>query len=144
MFCLESVLFGLCYEFSASFRKFINFLLFGSSSEPFAADYFYWFWGNMYSGGLKKLAAAVAGGGAALENQRKKENREKIEYADNQTEEAAQTNEGFQNPTEMSDFHTERRKEWVEENGTVTKAGTKVQAAMEKAGEMWNNYTSGS
>ena len=43
--CLESLTFGLLYENSEYFKKSTNYLLFGSSDEAFAADYFHWFWG---------------------------------------------------------------------------------------------------
>jgi hypothetical protein len=42
--CFESLIFGLLYEHSEYFRNFFNSLLFGNSDEPYAADYFYWFW----------------------------------------------------------------------------------------------------
>ena len=120
MLCLESLLFGLFYEFSMYFRKYINFLLFGGSSEPFATDYFNWFWGDMWGQGGKKAVATITGA-AAIEAKRGQENKQKNAYADKQTKESSNTEEGFQNPTEMSDFHTERRKEWVEENGFLTR-----------------------
>ena len=38
--CLESFLFEILYEYSMIFKKSTNFLLFGSSDEPFTVDYF--------------------------------------------------------------------------------------------------------
>ena len=121
MLCLENFVFGLLYEYSTYFKKFTNFMLFGSSSEPFALDYFQWFWGkNMWQQAGKKAASAVAGA-AAANAKREQENREKFEYADKQTEQRSNEEEGFNNVTERAEFHKERRYEWIEENGTVTK-----------------------
>jgi hypothetical protein len=119
--CFESFIFGLLYENSEHFKKFTNYLLFGNSDEPFAADYFYWFWGNMWRQGAKK-AIPVMSGAAATEAKRQQENKEKMEYADKHTEQAgSNTNEGFKTPIERADYHKDRRDEWVQENGTVTK-----------------------
>ena len=54
--------------------------------------------------------------------QRQKENKEKHEYADKQSEMAVSKSEqNFKSPQEYADFNKARREEWVEENGTVTK-----------------------
>ena len=120
MLCLESFIFGLLYEYSEYYKKIINFMLFGNSDEPFAADYFYWFWGNMFRQAGKKAAPLITTV-VALEAKRQQENQQKNDYANLQTAEAAATKQGFQNPTERAGFHTDRRNEWVQENGAVTK-----------------------
>jgi hypothetical protein len=115
------LIFGLLYENSEYYRKFINYLLFGSSDEPFAADYFYWFWGNMRQQAGRKAGPAIAGA-AAVETKRQHENREKIAYANKHTEQAnTDTKEGFKDPNERAEYHKNRRDEWVQENGTITK-----------------------
>ena len=120
VFCFESFVFGVLYEYSTSYKKLINFILFGDSDEPFAAQYFQWFWGNnMFARAVKKAGPAI-GGFLTAELKRRQENRAKIRYADKTTEEANNTLEGFRNPTEMASYHTARRDEWVHENGTVT------------------------
>jgi hypothetical protein len=125
--CFESLIFGLLYEYSTFFQNSINFLLFGNSSEPFASDYFHWFWGNMWKQGLKK-AAQVGAPILAGEAKREQENNAKIKYADKQTEQAQQnTAEGFKTPDERAQYHADRRSEWVQENGTVTKAVKSLQ-----------------
>jgi hypothetical protein len=68
----------------------------------------------------KKAASAVAGA-AAANAKREQKNREKLEYADKQTEQRSNEEEGFNNLTERAEFHKKRRYEWIEENGTVTK-----------------------
>ena len=109
--CFESLIFGLLYEYSEYFRKFINFLFFGNPDEPFAADYFHWFWGNMWQQASKKAAPVVAGA-IAVESKRRKENKEKNDYADRQTEEAStNTQKGFKDPSERAAYHKERREE---------------------------------
>ena len=107
------MIFGLLYENSEYFKKFINSLLFGSSDEPFAADYFYWFWGNMWQQAGRKAGPAIAGA-AAVEAKRQHENKEKNEYADKHTEQASSnTKERFKNPNERAEYHKDRRDEWV-------------------------------
>jgi hypothetical protein len=118
--CFESFLFGLLYENSEYFRKFVNSLLFGRSDEPFAVDYFYWFWGNTWKQASKK-AGSVITGVIALETKRQHENKEKIMYADKQTNESGEKSKGFEYPDERAAFHKARREEWVQENGLVTK-----------------------
>jgi F-type H+-transporting ATPase subunit a len=121
--CFESFLFGLLYESSEYFRKGIHFLLFGNSDEPFAADYFSWFWGNSnkWKQAGKKVAPIIAGS-VAVEVKRQQENIEKNTYADRHTQEAStSTKEGFQNPNAIAEYRKDRRDEWVQENGTVTK-----------------------
>lgn len=119
--CFESLIFGLLYENSEYFRKFINYLLFGSSDEPFAANYLYWFWGNMWKQASRKVGPIVAGA-AVVEAKRQYENKEKNEYADKHTEQAStNTKEGFKDPNEIAEYHKDRRDEWVQENGSVTK-----------------------
>lgn len=118
--CFESLLFGLFYEYSEYFKKLTNYALFGNPEEPFARDYFHWFWGNMWKQGLEKLGALAVGVGA-VEGKRQLEIGEKNRYADTHTDAADKTTEGFKTPIERADFHKERRAEWVEENGTVTK-----------------------
>ena len=119
--CFESLIFGLLYENSEYFRKFINYLLFGSSDDAFAADYFYWFWGNVWQQAGRKAGPAIAGA-AAVEAKRQHENKEKNEYADKHTEQAGtNTKEGFKDPNERAEYHKDKRDEWVQENGTVTK-----------------------
>jgi hypothetical protein len=109
------------YENSEHYRKFINYLLFGSSDDAFAADYFYWFWGNMWQQASKKAGSVIAGA-AAVEAKRQMENKEKNEYADKHTDKAeTDTKEGFKAPQERAEYHKDRRDEWVQENGTVTK-----------------------
>jgi hypothetical protein len=120
--CFESFLFGLLYENSEYFRKFVNSLLFGRSDEPFAVDYFYWFWGNTWKQASKK-AGSVITGAIVLESKRQQENKEKNLYADKQTNEAGEkTIKGFEYPYEREAFHKARREEWVQENGLVTKS----------------------
>ena len=120
--CFESLIFGLLYETSEYFRQFINYLLFGSSDEPFAADYFYWFWGNMWRQAGKKAAPLVAGV-MAIETKRQQENKERTQYADKQTELASSdTKKGFETPNERAEFHAAKRDEWTYEHGTVTLA----------------------
>jgi hypothetical protein len=125
--CFESLIFGLLYENSKYFKKFINYLLFGSSDEPFAADYFYWFWGGMGQQAGRKAEPVVAGvavvaAAAAVEAKRQHENKKKNEYADEQTEQASSnTKEGFKDSNEKAEYHKDRRDEWVQENGSVTK-----------------------
>ena len=120
----ESMVFGFLYETVPSFKKVINFILFGNASEPFADVYFKWFWGNMNQAGKRFLKAVVAGA-TPVEVQRRWENHQKTIYADEQTAGAAKTQQGFQTPDERAAFHKIRRDEWVDENGTVTK-GIKI------------------
>jgi F0F1-type ATP synthase membrane subunit a len=120
--CFESFLFGLLYEYSEYFRKGTNFLLFGNSDELFAADYFSWFWGNMWKQAAKKAAPIVTGAAVAVEAKRQQEIAEKTRYADDLTKEASiYTKEGFQTPNERAGYHKDRQDEWVQDNGTVTK-----------------------
>lgn len=42
--CLESFVFAILYENSNYFIRLSNLLIFGDSEEPFASEYFYWFW----------------------------------------------------------------------------------------------------
>jgi hypothetical protein len=127
------LIFGLLYQYSEYFRKLTNFLLFGNSDESFVADYFYWFWGNMWQQAGRKAGPAIAGA-AAVETKREHENKEKMEYADKHTEQAS-TNikEGFKNPNERAEYHKVRRDEWVQENGTVTKV-------MKTIEDWWNVF----
>lgn len=122
VFCFESILFGLMYKYSVHFRSKTNLLLFGGSHEPFAEEYFHWFWGNMFfNQGAKKGAPFIAAL-TAIELQRKRENQQKIAYADDQTDLAVKTSEvKFKTPQEVSEFHVAKQREWVMENGTVTK-----------------------
>jgi hypothetical protein len=121
------LIFGLLYENSEYYRKFINYLLFGSSDEPFAADYFYWFWGNMWQQAGRKAGPAIAVA-AAVEAKRQDENREKMAYADKRTEQAStNTKERFKDPNERAEYYKDRLDEWVQENGTVTKVMKTVQ-----------------
>ena len=69
----------------------------------------------------RKAGPAIAGA-AAVEAKRQHENKEKNEYADKHTEQAGtNTKEGFKDPNERAEYHKDRRDEWVQENGTVTK-----------------------
>ena len=124
--CLESLIFGLLYNYSKYFRKSINYLLFGNSDEPFAKDYFYWFWGNTWQNGLKIFGVA-ASAVTAVETKRQQENQEKIAYADLHTERAIKVKNDFKNPTEIAEFHKNRRDEWVQENGIITKIIKKIE-----------------
>jgi hypothetical protein len=118
--CLESLVFGLLYDYSTSFKRFVNYTLFVSSSEPFAKDYFQWFWGNTWRAASKKFWTTVTGAGF-IEAQRQLENRKKIQFADRQTERAAtETNKGFETPNDIAKFHADRQDEWISDNGTVT------------------------
>ena len=119
--CFESFIFGLLYEYSKYFKKSVNSLLFCRSDKTFAQKYFNWFWGNTYSK-AGKVITTIGGTAVALEMQRQKENKEKHEYADKQSEMAVSKSEqNFKSPQEYADFNKARREEWVEENGTVTK-----------------------
>ena len=115
--CFESFMFGFLYEHSKHFRRAVNYLLFGSPNEPFAKDYFHWFWGNMWQRATKKVGPALAAA-AAIEARRQQENRQKEEYADKHIEQASNnTEKGFKDPAELANYHKERRDEWVQENG---------------------------
>ena len=117
--CLQSLIFAILYENFDYFRRFSNWVIFGASKEPFALEYFKWFWGNMFRKAGEK-AAAVAAAAAAAEAQRQHENSQKVGYADKQTNKADETVQGFQTPQDRANFHTDRRNEWVEENATIT------------------------
>ena len=70
-----------------------------------------------------RKAGSVLAGAATVEAKRQLENKEKNEYADKHTEQASiNTKEGFKNPTERAEYHRVRRDEWVQENGSITKA----------------------
>lgn len=121
LLCVQSFLFGLAYECSETARKSVNWFVFGDTHEPFAAKYFYWFWGNMYKKVLEKLAP-IAAGVAAMETSRQIENTRRDAFADEQTYKAAnETETGFKTPKERADFFTDRQNEWVDKSGTVTK-----------------------
>ena len=107
LLAIESFVFGLLYEYSSAFRRMINFVVFGNLPETFVSQYFFWFWGNMFSKGGKAAAAAAAAGGA-LEKKRQYENEAKIAYADRQTEKADKYTSGFKTPQERAKFHKER------------------------------------
>lgn len=117
--CLQSLMFAILYENSDYFKQFSNWVIFGASKEPFASEYFKWFWGNMFRKATEK-AATVAAAAIAVEAQRRHENEQKLEYADKQTDKADQTNQGFETPQDRANFHTDRRHEWIEENGTIS------------------------
>ena len=117
--CLENAMFGLLYEKFDYFRRCVNWVIFGASEEPFALEYFEWFWGNMFRAAIQK-GTTVGVAALALEAERTRENYLKVAYADRQTELAARTNRGFETPQDRANFHTARRNEWVAENGTVT------------------------
>jgi hypothetical protein len=117
--CLQSLIFAILYENFDYFKRFSNWVIFGASEEPFASEYFKWFWGNMFKKAGEKAASAAAAA-AAIEAKRQHENAKKLAYADKQTDKADGTNEGFKTPQNRADFHTDRRDEWVEENGSVT------------------------
>lgn len=46
--CLQSLIFAISYENSDYFKRLSNWVIFGASEEPFASEYFRWFWGNMF------------------------------------------------------------------------------------------------
>lgn len=47
--CLQSLIFAISYENSDYFKRFTNWVIFGASEEPFASEYFAWFFGgNMF------------------------------------------------------------------------------------------------
>ena len=111
--CLQSLIFAILYENFDYFKRFSNWVIFGTSEEPFASEYFKWFWGNMFRKATEKAAAAA-------EAKRQHENAQKMTYADKQTDKADGTKQGFKTPQDRADFHANRRDEWVEENGTIT------------------------
>jgi hypothetical protein len=117
--CLQSFIFALLYENFEYFRRFSNWVIFGASDEPFASEYFKWFWGNMFKKGVEKLAGVTAAA-AVAEAKRQQENSSKLDYANEQTDKADGTNKGFETPQNRADFHRDRRDEWVEENDTIT------------------------
>ena len=120
--CIESLIFGLLYVNSNIFKKYINFLIFGSGSETFAASYFAWFWGNTWQQALQKLTP-VLGAAAAVEAQRQVEISKKIEYANIRTIEAARNSQtGFKTPHDEHAFHAARQVEYVKDNTIVCKA----------------------
>ena len=57
IFCLESLIFAILYEYSTYFKKLINSLLFGNYTDFFVADYFEWFWVNTWKEGAKKIGS---------------------------------------------------------------------------------------
>ena len=131
--CLESILFGLLYEYSKYFRELVNFSLFGRPDEPFAVKYFHWFWGNMWSRGSKKLAPIVTTA-AAVEAKRQAENKARTAYANQRTDSAGvNTKEGFKTPNEMAEYHQARVDEFTDKNGLVTKAIKVVNEFFEKS-----------
>ena len=117
--CLQSLIFALLYENFEYFRRFSNWVIFGASDEPFASEYFKWFWGNMFKKAGEK-AASLAAAAFAAEAKRQQENSSKLNYANEQTDKADGTNKGFETPQDRADFHKDRRDEWVDENGTIT------------------------
>lgn len=108
--CLESFLFGVSYEYSESFRNLINSLLFGNSIDPFAAEYFQWFWGRMWKQAVKAGGALVTGGGLA-EAKRIAEIREKNTFAERQAELSIKANQGFKTRQELLQFQKEQREQ---------------------------------
>ena len=124
--CLQSLIFAILYEKFDYFKRFSNWVIFGAYEEPFASEYFEWFWGNMFKKAIEK-AAGLAAVTASVEAQRQRENARRLEYADKQTDKAGNvTKKGFETPQERADFHMDRRNEWTEENGTITWAIKKV------------------
>ena len=56
-----------------------------------------------------------------LNNQQ--ENQQKEEYADKHVEQASNnTEKRLKDPAELANYHKERRDEWVQESGVVTRA----------------------
>ena len=131
--CLQSLIFAILYENFDYFKRFSNWVIFGTSEEPFASEYFKWFWGNMFRKATEKAAAAAAAA-AAAEAKRQHENAQKMTYADKQTEKADATKQGFETPQNRADFHKDRRDEWVEENGTVTWGIKKMREGFSSSG----------
>ena len=131
--CLQSLIFALLYENFKYFRRFSNLVIFGASDEPFASEYFKWFWGNMFKKGGEK-AATVAAALVAAEAKRREENSKKLDYVNEQTDKADRTNQGFETPQDRADFHSDRRDEWVEENGTITWAIKQVKDYLSGSG----------
>lgn len=128
------------YEHSESYRKLVNYILFGNSAEAFAANYFHWFWGNMCGKASQKEKAApytfifmAIAGAAAVEAKRQSEITQKLRYADEQTKKAIEeTTQRFKTVEELEKFHKDRREEWVAENGIVIKVIKKVENAIDK------------
>ena len=60
IYVLESYFFAMSYENNVSFRKFVNNKLF-KGNNPFAKEYFSFFWGNMNSGGAGKARSGLVG-----------------------------------------------------------------------------------
>lgn len=90
------------------------------------------FGGNMWRQASKKAGPAMTAA-AAIEFKRAQENMQKNYYADRQTKEASK-NEGFKDPNERAGYHKDRRDEWVQESGTITK--------LEKiVGNWWDSFS---
>ena len=130
--CLQSLIFAILYENFDYFKRFSNWVIFGTSEEPFASEYFKWFWGNMFRKATEKGAALAAA--AAAEAKRQQENAQKRTYANEQTDKADATMQGFETPQNRADFHKDRRDEWVQENGTVTWGIQKVREFFSSSG----------
>ena len=117
---LQSIIFGLSYKHSESFKKFINRMVFGDLDNPFVKEYFDWFWGDMWSQTGKTLiqSAAVF---TALEIRRQREDYNKHVYAQLFTL-MASIKRMFRNEKERVAYHMAKQEEWINKNGVITKA----------------------
>lgn len=83
---------------------------------------------------IRKALEKAGLAAAATEAQRQHENAQKLKYADEQTNKADETNQGFETPQDRANFHSDRRREWVEGNGTVTAGLEKLKEAFKNSG----------
>ena len=109
--CLQSLIFAISYENSDYFKRFSNWVIFSASEEPFASEYFEWFWRPCLKKLVKKQQQRHSGTVKMPKN---------WTTADKQTDKADGTHKGFETPQDRANFHKDRRDEWTEENGTIT------------------------
>jgi heme/copper-type cytochrome/quinol oxidase subunit 3 len=123
---LESLAFGLCYEYISSFSSTINMLLFGNSNHKIAPEYFLFFWGNMFRAALKKFGPTGAATTAAFiagVMQRNLEIRKREEWSCKKVDQSVQYgNITFKDVDELDAFRSKKAEEWTRENGLITKA----------------------
>lgn len=126
IFTLESFIFGVLYEYSPSFRKIINKLLFNSftSDDKLAREFLEFFWGNMFGAARKLGPALVAAGGttAATVAQRTQEINGRDQAAHNYVTRQIEIDKsnGATRPESYYDtIYTTFQEEWEKKNGAV-------------------------
>lgn len=138
---LESYFFAVLYENKATFKKFINNLLFKNNTR-FAKEYFAFFWGNMNSGGAGKSKAGVVGtllGGLYKLGRNQEQNHVREQTSKEMNRHLENAQQKPKTPEESLAFQKQVEDHIIDRDTTILKGEKQLKHLSDTVVDWWNN-----